>query len=439
MPMTRPNIIYVHSHDTGRYVQPYGHAVPTPNIQRLGEQGVLFRHAFCAAPTCSASRAALLTGQSAHAAGMTGLVNRGWELADFNQHLVRTLQTEGNYHCVLAGIQHVAKDPGSIGYDQVVIDRPNPHLQARAFLDGRPPEPFFLDVGFFETHRAFPEPDSTIDPRFVQPPDPLPDVPEIRKDMAAYHMSARTLDEKIGVVLDAIDRNGLAGNTLVICTTDHGIAFPLMKCHLTDHGMGVMLLLRGPGGFDAASGGAGKVIDGMVSQVDLFPTICDLARIERPGWLTGTSILPLVRGEVEQVNEAVFAEVSFHAAYDPRRCVRTTRWKYIRQFDERRRIALPNCDDSPSKAFLVEHGWAKQARPREMLFDLVFDPSESNNRADDPDVSGVLDDCRGRLERWMRQTKDPLLQGPVPAPPGTRVNDADGQSPQDSPRPGGRS
>ena len=58
----RPNILYIHSHDTGRYVQPYGYAIPTPSIQRLAEQGILFRKAFSAAPTCSPSRASLLTG-----------------------------------------------------------------------------------------------------------------------------------------------------------------------------------------------------------------------------------------------------------------------------------------------------------------------------------------------------------------------------------------
>ena len=105
----KPNIIYIHSHDTGRYVQPYGHNVPTPNIQRLAEQGILFRQAFCAAPTCSPSRAALLTGQAAHSAGMTGLVNRGFGLSDYSQHILHTLHGAG-YHTVLAGLQHLHRD-----------------------------------------------------------------------------------------------------------------------------------------------------------------------------------------------------------------------------------------------------------------------------------------------------------------------------------------
>src|SRR3712207_9288111 len=77
-----PNILYVHSHDTGRCVRPYGYAVRTPNIQRLAEEGVIFRKAFCAAPTCSGSRACLLTGQYAHSNGMVGLAHRGFSLKD---------------------------------------------------------------------------------------------------------------------------------------------------------------------------------------------------------------------------------------------------------------------------------------------------------------------------------------------------------------------
>ena len=119
----RPNIVYLHSHDTGRYVQPMGHSVPTPNLQRLAEQGVLFRQAFCAAPTCAPSRAALLTGQSAHSSGMLGLAHRGFALTDYAQHLVTSLNATG-YRTILAGMQHVAAGedgPEVIGYDEELV------------------------------------------------------------------------------------------------------------------------------------------------------------------------------------------------------------------------------------------------------------------------------------------------------------------------------
>ena len=427
--MARPNILYLHSHDTGRYIQPYGHAVPTPHLQRLAEQGVLFRQAFCAAPTCSPSRAALLTGQSAHSSGMIGLAHRGFALHDYGQHLVHTLRGVG-YHSALIGVQHIAQDASLIGYDEVVPpggpDAPTRAATAARWLAQPPSQPFFLSVGFIETHRDFPEPGPDDDPRFCLRPAPLPDTPETRRDMASFRASARTLDQSVGRVLGALDDTGLATSTLVICTTDHGIAFPGMKCNLTDHGIGVMLILRGPGGFVG-----GRVCDAVVSHIDVFPTVCELLDIERPPWLQGKSILPIIRGEVEEVNEAIFAEVSYHAAHEPQRAVRTRRWKYIRRYGDRTTPVLPNCDDGPSKDVWLRHGWHERPLPAEQLYDLVFDPNETNNVVDEASLSGVLSEMRGRLNDWMRATDDPLLTGHVPAPPGAKVNDPDGLSPRE--------
>jgi len=256
----------------------------------------------------------------------------------------------------------------------------------------------------------------------------MPDTPQTRRDMAAFKASARVLDQGIGLVLDGLDANSLAEDTLVICTTDHGIAFPGMKCTLTDGGIGVMLIMRGPGGF-----AGGRVCDALVSHVDLFPTICDLLDIERPAWLQGQSMLPLVRGEVEQINAEIFAEVTYHAAYEPQRAVRTRRWKYIRRFEQRQGPVLPNCDDSPSKDVWLQHGWRDRPPALEQLYDLIFDPHEAHNLAGDPTMAGVLDDMRGRLDRWMHETDDPLLRGMVPAPPGAMANDPDGLSPREPP------
>ena len=430
--MNRPNIVYLHSHDTGRYIQPYGFDVPTPNLQRLAEEGVLFRQAFCAAPTCSPSRAALVTGQCAHSSGMTGLAHRGFALRDYGQHLVHALRGAG-YCTALAGVQHVAREPEKIGYDELLEteSRNVRHVAPAAveFLGREHDRPFFLAVGFSETHRAFPEPGPDEDPRFCRPPLPLPDTPETRWDMAAFKASARIYDSGVGAVLQGIAANGLTGDTLVICTTDHGIAFPGMKCHLTDHGMGVMLLMRGPGEF-----GGGKVVDGLVSQIDLFPTLCELLEIEPPAWLQGKSLVSLIRGEVDEANEEVFGEVSYHAAYEPQRAVRTRRWKYIRRFGERQTPVLPNCDDSPSKEVWMAHGWGGRKVAAEQLYDLVLDPSETDNLAADASHAEVLAQMSGRLWRWMERTEDPLLQGEVPAPRGAKVNDADGLSPRDEPR-----
>ena len=407
--MTPPNIVYLHSHDTGRQVQPYGFPVPTPNLQRLADEGVLFRQAFSAAPVCSASRAALLTGEYSHTNGMLGLAHRGYRLADYDHHLVHTLRRAG-YETTLIGEQHVAPDPAMIGYDRIVplestrAERVAP--AASAFLRAAR-TPFFVSVGFFETHRPFP-------PATGEGPVPaqLPDVPEVRRDMAGFAASARALDEGVGLVLDAVP-----DNTLVILTTDHGPAFPGAKATLTDRGIGVMLILRGPG-FEG-----GTVSDELVSQLDLFPTLCELAGIARPEWVQGRSLLGAER------NDAIFAELTFHAAYEPQRAVRTPRYKYIRRFEPG--TPLANIDDSPTKDVLLAHGYAERTLPAEALYDLIFDPGEADNRADDPAYAAVRDELSARLEAWMRETGDPLLDGPVAPAPGSQLNLPSQRSPDD--------
>jgi arylsulfatase A-like enzyme len=393
-------------------------------LQRLAEQGVLFRRAFSAAPTCSPSRAALLTGQAPHSSGMLGLAHRGFALNDYRQHIVHTLRDAG-YHTALFGMQHEARDPAMLGYDQLWVESSHaPHVAPRVveFLSNKPSQPFFLSVGFSETHREFPEPEEIA--HYCAPPQPLPDTPKTRRDMAAFKASAAILDRGVGAVLDALDASGLTEHTLVIATTDHGLAFPGMKGTLTDHGVGVALIVRGPGGF-----AGGQVSDALVSQIDIFPTICELLEIERPSWLQGRSLMPLIRAEASEINQAIFAEVTYHAAYEPQRAARTRRWKYIRRFDERDGVALPNVDDSPSKDVWLAHGWRDRPVAREQLYDLIFDPNEAGNRAGDPAFAEALEEMRACLEEWMRATKDPLLRGPVPAPPGAELNDPDGLSP----------
>jgi len=422
--MTRPNVLYLHTHDAGRYVQPYGHAIPTPNLQHLAEQGVLFRQAFCANPTCSASRASLLTGMWPHCSGMTGLAHRGWRLFDYRRHLVHTLH-EAGYRSALCGTQHVADEDETIGYHEVLDIPGGRNVEtianaARAYLRREHDRPFFLSVGFNVTHRVFPEPTWQEDERYCLPPAPLPDTPRTRRDMASYKAAARKWDQGAGIVLEAMEKARLADNTLVICTTDHGMASPYMKCNLNQHGCGVMLILRGPGGF-----AGGRVCDALVSQVDLFPTICDLLGIDRPGWLQGTSLMPLVRGEADEIHEEIFTEVTYHAAYEPMRSVRTKRHNYVRRFDGRSGPVLPNCDASPSKDVWLDAGWRDRAPAQEELYDLVFDPNEAGNVADQPAYAEVKADLRARLDAYMRATDDPLLAGPVPLPEGAWVNDPD--------------
>jgi N-sulfoglucosamine sulfohydrolase len=423
------NILYLHSHDTGRYVQPYGHAIPTPNIQWLADQGVMFRNAFCAAPSCSGSRAALLTGEYCHSNGMMGLAHRGFSLNDPDRQLVRVLRNAG-YHTELIGEQHVTTDPGLLGYDVIreISDTSVSSVAPAATetLRGGIREPFFLSVGFFETHRSFFAPSSVRDRVYSLPPPFLPDTPEIRGDVAAYKASARSLDHGVGVVLNALQEAALDERTLVICTTDHGLAFPTAKASVLDRGIGVMLIVRGPG-FTG-----GRAYDELVSHVDVFPTICDTAGIEHPSWLQGRSLVPLVRGvEPPQTRTEIFSELTYHAAYEPQRAIRTDRFKYIRRFDDYPYPVLANCDDSPSKDAYIARGWATRPVPRESLHDLFFNPGEGRSLIGEPEYEEIRRELSGRLLAWMERTGDPLLDGPVPAPPGSVINEPSQRSADD--------
>ncbi len=437
-----PNILYLHSHDTGRYVQPYGHPVPTPHLQKFAEQGVLFRQAFCVSPTCSPSRAGLLTGQFPHRCGVSGLVGAPWhyQLNDPRHLLMHTL-VEAGYVTALAGLQHVTRRERSLVQDQgfeVLLnednlgeDVPDLHERAARFIADAPSEPWFLSLGFDQTHRdnrqgnfasgtcfsqTHPYDPAQLDARYCQPPPTVPDTPETRRDMASFKEGARRLDERIGHVLAALAASGRAADTLVIITTDHGISWPGMKCNLSDHGLGVMLMLRGPGGFTG-----GRVIDAMVTHLDVFPTLCDLLHLSAPAWLDGKSLLPLVRSKVETLHDEIFSEQDWHEQPEPQRAVRTTRYKYIRRFVPTGPKAA-NCDEGPTKRLLEQSGFFDRPLGDELLFDLYLDPQEACNRINDPTLDEVRSQLRQSLDAWMQRTQDPLLSGQPLQPPG--LNDA---------------
>jgi arylsulfatase A-like enzyme len=167
------------------------------------------------------------------------------------------------------------------------------------------------------------------------------------------------------------------------------------------------------------------VIDAMVTHLDIFPTICELAGVPAPERLEGTSLMPLVRGDVASLHDEIFTEMTFHAAYEPQRAVRTEGWKYIRRFDDYPHPVLANCDDSASKDLLVEQGWGRRTVDPEQLYNLVFDPGESRNVVAEPGNANIVAELRDRLERWMADRGDPLLEGPIEPPVGAEINEQD--------------
>ena len=423
--MEKPNVLMVITHDTGRHLGCYGRGVETPNLDRLAGEGVVFSNFFCTAPQCSPSRASFLTGRYPHNNGLIGLAHRGFRLNPDERLLPALLAREG-YSTHIFGFQHESSDPYSLGYQEVVKGENDSCLSVTPllleFLSEKPREPFFAMVGFSETHRPFPEYDGPVDN--VQGLPYLPDVDDVRRDLAALYMLVRRVDRKVGEILGALDEAGLADNTLVVFTTDHGIAFPGAKATLYDPGIEIALLMRGPSGFEG-----GKQVDALLINNDFLPTVLDVCDIPIPGNVQGRSMLPLVRGELEGLHDRVFVEQTYHAAYDPLRGLRTERYKYIRSYEERPFWFPPNVDGGLSKEVVRRLGYFDRPRPAEMLFDLEADPIERNNLADDPDYTDLLEGVRATLQRWMEETDDPLLKGYVPPHLGAKVTPPDSYTP----------
>ena len=433
----KPNIVYLHAHDAGRFAQPYGYPVETPALMAFARQGVLFRKAFAAAPTCSPSRAALLSGRYPHQCGMFGLTGQGWRMADYGHHLVRVLGEEG-YHTALAGCQHEAAhtDLSPLGYDEVLDGEhagefyQDSTTRAEEFIArfASGSGPFFLSFGIDEPHRnniarpalgigkesarfsktRYYDPD-TLDWRYTAPLPHLPDLPEIRRDVESLCEGVRIMDEYMGRIIGAIDHHGLRDQTLIIVTTDHGIEFAGGKKTLSDLGTGVMLMLRGPGGFEG-----GHVIEPIVEQLDVYPTILELIGAKPRPWAEGKSLLPLVRGETGSLHDYVFTEQTYHGTLEPIRAVRSERYKLVR----RKRTPAPIMrQDGPTTSLLEGLGWYERADDTTELYDLYLDPLEACNRAGDARCARVLGDLSRALDSWMERTADPFATGDFPEPP----------------------
>lgn len=422
---TRPNLLIIHWHDVGRRLGTYGApGVETPNADRLAADGVRFDRAFATASHCSPARAALFTGRYPHANGMLGPVHRGWGLHDGEPRLP-VLLGEAGYRSVLIGACDEGEDPQKLGFDDVIgavpPSCPDPGGgevadAALGVLDeyAGDDRPFLVSVGFAEARRPWPRnlypPD---DADHVQVPGTLPDDPWIRDDLAVFSQVAAAVDRETGRILDRLETLGLADSTWVILTTDHGTPFPRAKGTLYDAGIETALIMRFPAGWPRPEGASERLF----SNVDLVPTVADRLGLDLPQGLHGVSHLRWLLGDARAPRRReIFAENTFGDAYDPMRAVRTARWKYIRSYEPRPELVLPaDVERSPMRnGFGDDH-----LRPRatDELYDLVDDPLERTNLADDPSCTAIRADLAGRMLRWRQRSGDPLLNGRIPARP----------------------
>jgi N-sulfoglucosamine sulfohydrolase len=417
----RPNLVLVDCHDLGRHLACYGQAtVPSDALDAFAQGGVLFEQAFCTAPQCSPSRAALYTGRHAHHVGMLGLAHPpfDWRLHPDARHLASILRDAG-WKTAHFGVQHVIRDTPehvrSLGFAHHAASHTDAATTAAAAVDfvRDAAAPYFLNVGFLEPHRDrrgrfLDQPPRSE--RGVAVPPYLPDGPEAREEMAQVQGAIAAMAEGFGRVLAAIDARDDAADTWVIFTTDHGLAMPRAKATMYDAGIGVALIMRWP----ARGVTGGRRSRALVSHVDLVPTVLEGLGLTPPEGLHGRSYWPLLLGEADAHRRAVFAEKTFHTAYEPMRAVRTERHKLIANLEVDIMNVPGDVLRSPITPRMIDE--IVRERPPLELYDLLEDPHERVNRIADPALAAVADELRRELVAWMRATDDPILRGPVPSP-----------------------
>jgi len=238
-------------------------------------------------------------------------------------------------------------------------------------------------------------------------PDYLPDIAEVRGDFADFYGAIAVADAAVGRLLDRLADTGLDANTWVVFFSDHGAPFPRAKATLYDAGTGISLIIRPP----TRLGVAPRVYDELFSGVDLLPTLLDVFGIEIPAEVEGISHANnLLRptADAAPVRQEVFTEKTYHDSFDPMRAIRTKEYSYIENYTPRHLVDLPlDVQDSPSgKAVAL---FAAGPRPARELYDLLEDPSESNNLlvGDERDrLEPIANELALRLHRWRERTGD---------------------------------
>ncbi len=493
----RPNILFCFADDWGRVASAYANVhgrpslsdvVKTPNIDRVANGGVLFRNAFVTSPSCTPCRSSLLSGQYFFRTGRGAILQGAqWDpsipsfpliLKDAGYHIGETYKVwspgtpndapfgSGKYEYERAGgaFNNFSENATKMvrtgqsfvdAKDQLLADVSN---NFDDFLRDRPDgKPFCYWFGPTNVHRKWEKGSGKslwgIESELLKGKLPrfLPDVPEVREDFADYLGEIQAFDSAVGLLLKKLENLGELNRTLVVVSGDHGPpGFPGGKCNLYDFGVGVSLVVMGPG----IKGK--RIVDDFVNLMDLAPTFVDAAGEKPPSVMTGRSLLPVLKSEkgglVDSSRSWVITGRERHVAAArednlpyPQRALRTASFLYIRNFRQDRWplgrptgitedsaptaadledntfAAFSDMDASPTKAWLVEHrndaqwrwhyDYAFAKRPEEELFDLRKDPDQTSNVASDPAYADVRRELSEQLIKQLTQAEDPRVTG----------------------------
>lgn len=428
-PAPRPNLLLAIADDwSWPHGGAYGDAVcKTPTFDRIAREGVLFTRSYCAAATCTASRASILTGQFPHRLESGADL---WSTLPARFPVYPDLLEKQGYF-----VGHMGKGwgPGFLGDRK--RNPAGPQFKSfDDFLKAVPPgKPWCFWYGSHDPHRPYKEGQGKangIDPTAIKVPPFLPDAPEVRSDIADYYFAVQRFDRDTGAILKSLESAGQLDDTFIVMTSDNGMPFPRAKANCYEYSNHMPLAIRWGKRLKA-----GRKIDALVSHVDFAPTFLELAGQKPLPEMNGHSLLSLLLDEQDPApRDAVFVERERHAnvregdlSY-PMRGIHTDRFLYVRNFrpelwpagDPKMWKAVGpfgDIDGGPSKKLLLDHRddrhfadlfrLACDKRPAEELFDLQQDPFALHNVAGYPEYAQTLKQLREQTQAWMEKTADP--------------------------------
>lgn len=457
----RPNFLFVLADDWSYpHAGAYGDfSVNTPTFDRIAREGVLFTHSFCASPSCTPSRSAILAGRQLYRCGEAGLL---FGSIPQDLPLVTHALEDAGYFVGFTGKGWGPGDAAALGNTRSPTGKPfqdkrhvgelSKGIDGRDlaanfsdFLAGRPKDaPFFFWLGSLEPHRDFAlgagqaEGKKLSDARV---PPYWPDVDLVRSDILDYYAEVEWFDRQLERTLKVLEDSGELENTMIVVTSDNGMAFPRAKANLYDAGVRMPLAIRW--GKQAVPA---RRVDDLVSHTDFAATFLEAAGLPLLPGSTGTSLMPLLtsneRGVVDPKRDEVVLAFERHTlsrpeqATYPMRALRTRDYLYVRNFEpDRWPTGGPDyigdtgevhadIDASPTKHFLMSR--AGQAafpgqtelclgkRPAEELYNLRSDPYQLRNLAKSEAAKAILARHRDRLEAVLHGEGDPRIDGKDP-------------------------
>jgi len=437
----KPNILFAISDDQSwPYTSIYGdNIIKSPAFDKVAKKGVLFNNAFCAAPQCSPSRAAILTGRQI------------WQLEEAGVHASHfptkfksypLILEEQGYHVGYTGkawgpgnYKHYGwkKNPAGNPWSKKKLKAPAKAISATDYSANfvefmkakKEGQPFCFWYGSHEPHRAFEYgvgAKNGKSPDKVKVPPFLPDNEVTRNDILDYSYEIEWFDKHLGIILDHLEKLGELENTLIIVTADNGMAFPRAKANLYELGTHVPLAICWG---DKYKGG--QVVDTPVSLAQVAPTVLEALGVNKPSSFTQKSIVPLLKGEKMEQVAFTGRERHTHARYDnwtyPCRAIRTERYLLIHNMKPDRWPAgdpkgdkYYDIDGCPSKNEVMKAGGkilelSVGKRPEFELFDLKKDPYSMKNVAGNPEYENVKKELVEKLHKQLKEDGDPRFNG----------------------------